>query len=186
MGGLLIADSVLAIADSRVEKGSPLWPRVIACIAFDTPYYGLHPFVFKNSASKAVSYVQMAHKVGTGLGLFGTAASTASQASSPSSSSKEQLAVIRTSEPSTSATPAAKKDGWAKWGPAAMYGLGGAVAAGAAVGAAYYRKDDLTSGVGWAGDHLKYVGNLWDEKALKVRVDSLLAIQAESGVFFHK
>src|ERR1700712_1339878 len=71
MGGLLIADATLAIADSRLEKTSPLWPRIIACIAFDTPYYGLHPFVFKNSASKAVTYAQTAHKLATGLGIFG-------------------------------------------------------------------------------------------------------------------
>jgi len=37
MGGLLAADTLLAIANSRPDKEAPLWPRIIACIAFDTP-----------------------------------------------------------------------------------------------------------------------------------------------------
>jgi hypothetical protein len=37
MGGLLAADALLAIANSRPDKEAPLWPRIIACIAFDTP-----------------------------------------------------------------------------------------------------------------------------------------------------
>ncbi|TFY73013.1 hypothetical protein EWM64_g10999, partial [Hericium alpestre] len=37
MGGLLAADSLLAFANSRADKHAPLWPQIIACIAFDTP-----------------------------------------------------------------------------------------------------------------------------------------------------
>ena len=37
MGGLLAADTLLAIANSRPDGEAPLWPRIIACIAFDTP-----------------------------------------------------------------------------------------------------------------------------------------------------
>jgi hypothetical protein len=155
---------------------------------------GLHPFVFKNSASKAVSYAQTAHKLATGLGLFGVAIDnkTADRASvaSPRPDSKpgaEPLAVISTaSSTSTSNQAASSSQIWNKWAPAALYGLGGAVAAGAAFGAAYYRRDDLTSGIGWAGDHLKYVGNLWDDNALKLRVNSLMAIGKESGIVFRK
>lgn len=180
MGGLLIADATLAIADSRLEKTSPLWPRIIACIAFDTPYYGLHPFVFKNQTSKAVTYAQGAHKLATSLGIFGSAA----DAKSPSGSSTpkvpaEQLALTA---PPAPASASSAKGGWTKWAPAAL----GAVVAGAAAGAAYYKKDELTSSVFWAGDHLKYVGNLWDKQALQRRVDSLIAIERESGVLFHK
>jgi hypothetical protein len=58
--------------------------------------------------------------------------------------------------------------------------------AGAAFGAAYYRRDDLTPGIGWAGDHLKYVGDLRDDNALKLRVNSLMAVGKESGTVFRK
>lgn len=37
MGGLLAADTLLAIVNNRVDKQAPVWPKVIACIAFDTP-----------------------------------------------------------------------------------------------------------------------------------------------------
>lgn len=188
MGGLLIADTVLAIADSRVEKTSPLWPRIIACIAFDTPYYGLHPFVFKNQTSKAITYAQGVHQLATGLGIFGAASKSGSKsppapAAKQDSKGVEQLAIIPTTPASSfQASTNSPKSGWAKWAPAAL----GAVVAGAAAGAAYYKKEELTSSVGWAGDHMKYVGNLWDKQALQRRVDSLVAVRKESGVIFHK
>jgi hypothetical protein len=186
MGGLLIADAAIAIADSRHDKSALLWPRIIACVAFDTPYYGLHPFVFKHSASKAVTYAQAAHQLANNLGLFGSAASAsaaASTAGAPDAKSKSaQEAVLAQTSPSPQKSASSSKSGWARWAPAAL----GAVVAGAAAGAALYKKEELTSSLGWTGDHLKYVGNLWDDKALRRRVDSLIAIRKESGVHFHK
>lgn len=42
MGGLLIADATSRIAaTTRIED--PMWPNVVATLAFDTPYLGLHP-----------------------------------------------------------------------------------------------------------------------------------------------
>jgi hypothetical protein len=37
MGGLLVADTFLAMAASRPDKGAPLWPKIVALLAFDTP-----------------------------------------------------------------------------------------------------------------------------------------------------
>lgn len=37
MGGLLIADTLLEFVNTRPDKECPLWPKIIACIAFDTP-----------------------------------------------------------------------------------------------------------------------------------------------------
>jgi len=37
MGGILAADSIYAFIDSRPDVKAPLWPDVIACLAFDTP-----------------------------------------------------------------------------------------------------------------------------------------------------
>ena len=130
MGGLLIADATLAIADSRLEKTAPLWPRIIACIAFDTPYYGLHPFVFKNQTSKAVTYAQGAHKLASSLGLFGAAADAKSQGSSSGTSTPKSEPLALTAPPNTAPASSAK-GGWTKWAPAAL----GAVVAGAAAGA---------------------------------------------------
>lgn len=190
MGGLLVADATIAIANSRPEKSSPLWPRIIACVAFDTPYYGLHPVVFKGSATKAVTYAQAAHKLAGNLGLFGSAARaptvTSPTATGPPVNSKsgqegDILSLVQTS-PSQQGSVSSSRSGWARWAPAAL----GAVVAGAAAGAAVYKREELTSSLGWAGDHLIYVRNLWDDKALRRRIDSLIAIRKESGVYFHK
>ncbi|KAG6336531.1 hypothetical protein ID866_2553 [Astraeus odoratus] len=80
-------------------------------------------------------------------------------------------------------TDMAASSGWARWAPAA-YAVGGAVAAGAAAGAAYWRREELTSGYNWASDHMKYVGNLWDEEAMKGRLDSLVQAGTKHGILF--
>ncbi|KAK7695740.1 hypothetical protein QCA50_000376 [Cerrena zonata] len=72
---------------------------------------------------------------------------------------------------------------WQKWAPAA-YAAGGALLAGAAAGAAYYKREELTASYTWATDHMKYVGTLWDEAALKRRVDTLFKIETSMGVLF--
>ena len=65
-----------------------------------------------------------------------------------------------------------------------MYAVGGAILAGAVAGGAYYKRDDLTQGLSWATDHMKYVGNLWDEESLNQRVEALIDIEKERGVIF--
>lgn len=37
MGGLLAADTLREFVNSRPDAKAPLWPKIIACIAFDTP-----------------------------------------------------------------------------------------------------------------------------------------------------
>ena len=73
---------------------------------------------------------------------------------------------------------------WSKWAGPTAYAVGGALLAGAAAGSAYYKKDDLTQGLTWATDHMKYVGNLWDEAALDQRVEALVDIERDQGVIF--
>lgn len=70
-----------------------------------------------------------------------------------------------------------------KWG-SAIYAVGGAVLAGAVAGGAYYKRRDLTEGLSWATDHMKYVGNLWDEGSLNQRVEALIDIEKERGAIF--
>jgi len=63
-------------------------------------------------------------------------------------------------------------------------GLGGLLISGATAGAAYYKRDDLGLGYTWATDHMKYVGNLWDEQQMKRRVKLLFEIEETMGVVF--
>lgn len=171
MGGLLAADALLAFVNSRPDKDAPLWPKIIACIAFDTPYLGLHPAVFKNSATKAVEYASTARTVVSDVfSLFGKKGASSTVSGQPA------LAI-------TAAPTAESASGWGKWAPAA-YAVGGALVAGAAAGTAYYRRDDIGSGYSWATDHLNYVRNLWDEEALRKRMRDLIDAQVHLGVIF--
>jgi len=43
MGGLIAADALRLFVQSRQHPNAPLWPRIIACLGFDTPFLGLHP-----------------------------------------------------------------------------------------------------------------------------------------------
>ncbi|KAJ7781068.1 hypothetical protein B0H16DRAFT_1496985 [Mycena metata] len=168
MGGLLAADTLQEFVNGRgTTKDSVLWPRIIAVIAFDTPYLGLHPGVFKNNATKAVEYAQAARSVGTGLmgALAGFGAS-------------------KSAGPSRPTTPPAAASGWGKWAGTASYAVGGALLAGAAAGATYYKRNDLTLGYTWATDHMKYVGHLWDADESNKRVDFLIDAEEQQGILF--
>ena len=37
MGGLVAADTLIALYKSRPDKDAPLWPNIIGLLAFDTP-----------------------------------------------------------------------------------------------------------------------------------------------------
>lgn len=132
-------------------------------------YLGLHPYIFKNSAEKAAAYADTARTVATGIfgGLAGFGATKTSTPTKPP-------AGLITNSPSSGGTS------WGKW---ASYG-GAVLAAGAAAGTAYYKRDDLTLGYTWATDHMKYVGNLWDEAKLRQRVENIISLEEELGVLF--
>jgi hypothetical protein len=83
-----------------------------------------------------------------------------------------------------SSPPDAPRTGWNRWAAPAAYAVGGAVLAGAAVGSAWCKRDDLGQGYNWATDHMKFVGVLWDEKALKQRVTDLIDLEKSHGILF--
>lgn len=69
--------------------------------------------------------------------------------------------------------------------------MGGVLLAGAAAGTAYYRRQDIEKRVTWAQDHMKYVGNLWDEKQLADRLTALMNLsrtkaEGGEGIIFRK
>jgi len=171
MGGLLAADALIEFVQTRPDQSAPLWPNIIACLAFDTPYLGLHPFIFKNSATQAASYVQSARSMFSNLQSF-------TSKNPPSSTLKTPIAA-----PPAAGQASTSASGWQKWAPAA-YAVSGALIAGAAAGTAYYKREDIGTGYKWAGDHMKYVGTLWDEDALRRRLQKLLEIEEQMGVLF--
>ena len=126
--------------------------------------------MFKNTANQAAGYVKSAHE------LFSSTTSLFS--SKPTSA--PAAAVPRAALPPPPPGPASP---WKKWAPTA-FAVGGALLAGAAAGTAYYKRDDIGVGYTWATDHMKYVGNLWDEATLQKRVDDLMQIEEKMGVLF--
>ena len=132
-------------------------------------YLGLHPYVFKTTVTKAAEYANTAQTVGSTV--FGALAGLGAKKAATSS----------TTQPTPDQSAAA---GWKKWAAPAAYAFGSAVLAGAAVSGAYYKREDINVGFAWATDHMKFVGNLWDEEALKRRLNALVDAEEQEGVLF--
>jgi hypothetical protein len=56
----------------------------------------------------------------------------------------------------------------------------------AAVGTAYYRREDFLNGWKWGYEHMTFVRNLWDDQGLKDRLDDLDRLSRERSVLFTK
>ncbi|KAN0126899.1 hypothetical protein V8E52_000539 [Russula decolorans] len=173
MGGLLAADSIKEFIHTRPDIHAPLWPNIIACLAFDTPYLGLHPHVFKNSANKATEYVQNAHK--TASGLWGAFSQPRGKPATPVAQPAGLLPAP--------AAPASSSGRWGGWGPA-TYAVGGALMAGALAGTALYHRSNIETSYGELTQHMQYVGALWDKDALAERVRHLVEGETMHGVIF--
>ncbi|KAI5117870.1 hypothetical protein M0805_006572 [Coniferiporia weirii] len=171
-GGLIAADTLIGLVTSCSERGEPLRPNIIACIGFDTPYFGLRRLEFKKKAGRVVRIVRAAHQVASTFGaLLGS--------SSSMSPDRYVAATI-----STAVQASAPVLSWGRWIAPAAYVAGGLLLCGAAAGAAYVRRRDIEEGYKWAADHLKYVGVLWDENSLAGRVGRLVEIEASREVLF--
>ena len=128
---------------------------------FNSPrqYFGIHPFVVKNSVTKASEYANAVITVVSALVGFLNVV----------------LGAKKTTQTQQLATPQAPLS---RWG----YAVGGAILAGAVAGGAYYKRRDPSEGLSWATDHMKYLGNLWDKESLNQRVEALIDIEKERGV----
>lgn len=175
MGGLVAVDAALEIAKSGGIMHGHVWPRVCGVLAFDTPYYGVHPYVFKNTATKVHGYYQTAQKLSTQLspvagalaGWWGGSQVNNAQSSSSTSSSRI----------TSGQTDTEKSKGSNSFWSSALIATGAvALAGGAAAGTIY--------GGGWKylNDHFLFVSNLWDDKNLKARLDSVIDLPQ---IFFH-
>jgi hypothetical protein len=72
------------------------------------------------------------------------------------------------------------------WQGKAAVGLGAIAVAGAAASAAYFRREDLATGWKWGAEHMTFVRNLWDAKALRDRLDRVAELQNTRNVSFAK
>lgn len=75
MGGLVAADAVLHFVKERPDRRAPLFPRVIACLSYDTPYLGLNSKIVYlpvagliGAAEKSVSAIKSVPMVGRTAG----------------------------------------------------------------------------------------------------------------------
>ncbi|KAK4686754.1 hypothetical protein P7C73_g3373, partial [Tremellales sp. Uapishka_1] len=212
MGGLLIADAALDIANTTRED-DPMWPKIVGIMAFDTPYIGLHPHTFKHHLTQAAGHVETARNVASGLTMLspmlmgfgfgqgnknkeasspaGPSASSSSPSPRSSSSFKGKSREADTVPPSssTSDSTAATKSFWSVPAMAVpstktLYGLGALALGAAAAGTAYYRRDDFVNGWKWGYEHMTFVRNLWDENQMKERLVLVEELAAKRNVRF--
>lgn len=191
MGGLVAVDAALAVAQSSAESQQripkekqsalKLWPRIVGVIAYDTPYYGVHPGVFKHGINKYAGYLQKAQNLGTffapmGVGLAARWNSERQSQASNSNGTRTQ-GVTRGSNDQAPPTKASNN-----WSRALMATGAVALASGAAASAAYFNKDRINGAYGWVSDHLAFVSNLWDDSALHARLDRLVD---QPQILFH-
>ncbi|KAM0749837.1 hypothetical protein T439DRAFT_290110 [Meredithblackwellia eburnea MCA 4105] len=209
MGGLVIADTMLSILRTAPSTSTQLAPNIIGLCAFDTPYWGLNPSVFKSTIEKAMGYAAVGQtvlaSVGVGAGLWGSVfgggagpnASTVGagrsrpgtpnepppSAAPPIQSSSKTLSTTTASSGST--TPKSSSTSWFRVAGAA------AVLAAAGAGAAYYGKDAVSYSRSaleghwdWAKSHLEFVWELWKIDELEKRLKDVESVSKEKGIGF--
>ncbi|KAF8351628.1 hypothetical protein F5887DRAFT_216349 [Amanita rubescens] len=160
MGGLLAADTILELVrPHRKGKAASIWPRVVACISFDTPYLGLLPPVFKNSVTEEVDAMQT-----IGSAVFGALAGLGAWKATGQVSPLFDIPRIS----------------WNRWVPPTVYAVGGAILA----GATWYKRDDFVQFYNLAMDHIKFLDNVGDEEALEQRVNDLVDLEKSHGILF--
>ncbi|KLT40835.1 hypothetical protein CC85DRAFT_329607 [Cutaneotrichosporon oleaginosum] len=177
MGGLLIADATSRIAaTTRIED--PMWPNVVATLAFDTPYLGLHPHVFKHGFSTAAGHVETARTAASALAMLSPVAAGLGWGKAKEAEERQK----KEAEEARARGQQPQPTSW--WQGKAAVGLGAIAVAGAAAGAAYFRREDLATGWKWGSEHMTFVRNLWDAKALRDRLDRIAELQNSRNVTF--
>jgi hypothetical protein len=188
MGGIVAADTLLALTndlpidssssvDSKTgELNSFMFPYVQGVLAFDTPYLGISPGVVAHGAEEHYNAATSALTQLSGL----TGAIWGAKATAEAEGSKDRKPVAALPAPPPSDAPIPM---WQKWGKvAAIAGAGAAVVA--AGGAAYLKREEITSGWTWATSHLEFVGCLMKGQELQKRVAGIVRLNNELHVGF--
>lgn len=142
MGGIVCLDAARTIR----SQGEGAWPCVCGVVAYDTPFLGVHPHVFKHQLSTYQQYVDSAVKASSMLAPI--TGGIAAWWSAPSS-------------------------GAARMSTATWIGVGAAAATaaiGTAATAAVHRSDAIQDAYRWVWEHLMFVRHLWDSEALTSRM----------------
>ncbi|KAF2236178.1 hypothetical protein EV356DRAFT_430045, partial [Viridothelium virens] len=159
-----------------------MFPSIIGILAFDTPYLGVAPGVIAHGAeghwntlstptNASSSFFNKALPASMGGSVSNDAANEAAATSAATAA-----AAVTDKDSDAASTPL-----WHKWGRYAMFaGAAGAVAAGGAA-AAYWKRNELNEGVGWAVSHLDFVGCLARGEDLQVRVRRLCEMSKSPG-----
>ena len=123
MGGIVVADAARSVARDcqKAEEKERMWPRIVGVMAYDTPYLGVHPGVFKHGATEAWGYVQQAQAVASSVGIGWTALqgiNGKSAATPPTNAKGKQRQQDALTQTLTSAGQAAQKSANAssQWG----------------------------------------------------------------------
>lgn len=191
MGGLVAADAFRRIAQgyASADAAEALWPRIIGILAFDTPYLGVHPAVFANTAGQYLDHASKAHAAlsaaGLGLGAFGLGA-VASKGKDKGKSNEKKNETD------------SNNGSWARWGLAAagsyvtMYitfilsaDTDFVFSIAAVGGAAFLHRDTLAGGQTWITSHLEFVGALWNVNELNKRLEDIEQLGSQMGTSFH-
>ena len=183
-----------------------MFPSIVGILAFDTPYLGVAPGVVAHGAEGHWNTLSSAYnayntassffrfKNGTSNSSSGSSTPTQAQTNASTSMINKSLPALTAGSEANEATreavveavtdkdaDAASTPLWHKWGRYAMFaGAAGAVAAGGAA-AAYWKRNELNEGVGWAVSHLDFVGCLARGEELQVRVRRLCEIAKSPG-----
>ncbi|KAF8465259.1 hypothetical protein BDZ91DRAFT_681608 [Kalaharituber pfeilii] len=194
MGGIVSADVLLSILDEPTVSGKgkrTMFPYIQGLLAFDTPYLGLAPSMFSHNVDSNLKTASAVISSFASLtSLFATKKATDEvnntsindnksivrqippEGAGPTTAEKRKKAATTDDAP---ATPT-----WSSWSKLALFaGAAGAVAAGGA--AAYFKREEVSQGFGWATSHIEFVRELAQAETLRKR---LTRVSAVDGVGF--
>ncbi|KAK6508212.1 hypothetical protein TWF506_010311 [Arthrobotrys conoides] len=146
-----------------------MFPAIVGICAFDTPYLGLSPSMFANSAENnfrvASDAFTTVSSIAKTLGFFGSQ-EAAPAASVATSSSGAQAAALPAAGQAASTGGGG---GWG-WGKLALAAAAATTVTAGAGTAVYMNRSNITQGFSWVTSHLEFVGALFNSDELKARV----------------